>query len=110
MQVVDGHDGRAPRAEVLGGDRVARDLGQVGVHVGRLDVVPAGVALGREQPLARDLLAGQQLPREPRVTDLELALEPGLRDQGEAHPAAVDVDVLGFERGQAVRAVGGGGW
>ncbi len=82
--------------------RLAADLAQVGVDVGRLDVVPEPVrVLVLEQLLAGQLVAGAHDAREPPVAGRDLVDLAALAAELEGDRAAVDLDVAVAHRGQA---------
>src|SRR5581483_3686058 len=102
----EGEEGAGPGAEVLGGEVVAADLAQVGVHVGGGDVADdALLVLVAEQLLAGHVLAAAHDAGDAGVLHLDLVLDAGLAAEAEPHAGAPHFGVVVADGGEAVGAV-----
>src|SRR5438105_1574756 len=100
-QLAGRQDGARPGPEVLGGELAPSRLPQVLVHVGGLD--GAGLILiveVAEQLLARQVLAALHDPRQGPVAHVDVMLLAALAPEAEAHPFALDPDVVLPQGGQ----------
>jgi hypothetical protein len=96
-----------PRAEVLRGELLARDLLQVGVDVGGVDRLSHAV-LGDvlEQLVARQLLAAANDACQPLIANADLVLLAALAREAKPQLRAVDVHVPRAHGREPERAVG----
>jgi hypothetical protein len=95
-----------PGAEVLGRERLSRDLLQIGVDVRRIDRLPFAFLVDvLKEMLARDLLARAHDPRQPSVAQRDAVLPAALAAVFEDELRARKVDVAVAHGGKPVAAV-----